>query len=58
MAKLTPGASQGGIQSSTSTEFAPTEFGVPTSGISEAPASERPTGGPGPGVGNSRPGIH
>ena len=58
MAKLTPGASQGGIQPSTSTEFDPTEFGTPTTGFTEAPASERPQGGPGAGIGNSRKGIH
>lgn len=57
MAKLTPGASQGGVQSSTSTEFDPKESGTPTSGINEAPASERPTGAAGPGIGNSRAGI-
>lgn len=57
MAKLTPGASQGGIQSSTSTEFDAIESGTPTTGFSEAPASERPQGGAGPGVGNSRRGI-
>lgn len=58
MAKLTPGASQGGVQSSTSTGFDPIESGVPTAGINEAPASERPAGGPGPGVSNTRRGIH
>lgn len=57
MAKLTPGASQGGVQSSSSTEFSPVEAGTPTSGINEAPASERPAGAAGPGIGNSRPGI-
>lgn len=57
MAKLTPGASQGGVQTRPSTEFAPTEFGVPTSGISEAPASDLAETGPGVGIGNSRPGI-
>ena len=49
---------QGGIQSSTSTEFSPKESGTPTTGFTEAPASERPTGGPGPGIGNTRRGIH
>jgi hypothetical protein len=49
---------QGGIQSSTSTQFAPIESGEPTTGFVQAPASERPTGGPGPGIGNSRRGIH
>lgn len=57
MAKLTPGASQGGVQTRPSTEFEPMDSGVPVSGINEAPASERPTGGPGAGIGNSRPGI-
>lgn len=58
MANLTPGASQGGIQPSTATEFDAQESGVPTTGFNEAPASERPAGGAGPGVGNSRRGIH
>lgn len=57
MAKLTPGASQGGVQPSTSTEFDPLEEGKPVTGFTEAPASERPAGGPGAGIGNSRPGI-
>lgn len=58
MAKLTPGASQGGVQPSTSTEFDPVEGAKPTTGFTEAPASERPAGGPGQGIGNSRRGIH
>lgn len=58
MAKLTPGASQGGVQPSTSTEFDATEAGKPVTGFTEAPASERPAGSPGAGIGNSRPGIH
>lgn len=57
MAKLTPGASQGGVQPSTSTEFDPLEEGKPVTGFTEAPASERPTGGPGAGIGNTRQGI-
>lgn len=48
---------QGGIQSSQSTVAEPIEAGISKSGIAEAPASERPIGGPGPGVGNSRRGI-
>ncbi len=58
MAKLTPGASQGGVQPSSSTEFDAMEAGKPVTGFTEAPASERPEGGPGPGVGNTRKGIH
>jgi hypothetical protein len=49
---------QGGIQSSTSTIADPVEAGISPSGIAEAPTAERPIGGPGPGVGNSRRGIH
>ena len=56
--KLTPGAKQPGVQTRPSTEFDPIESGTPTSGISEVPASERPAGGPGAGIGNSRRGIH
>lgn len=58
MANLTPGASQGGIQSSSSTEFDATEAGTPTTGFTEAPKAECKSGEPGPGVGNSRKGIH
>jgi hypothetical protein len=57
MAKLTPGASQGGVQPSTSTEFDPVEGGKPVTGFTEAPASDRPKGGPGQGIGCSSPGI-
>lgn len=57
MAKLTPGASQGGIQPSTSTEFDAMEAGTPVTGFVEAPASERPEGGAGPAVWNTRKGI-
>lgn len=39
------------------TEKSPIEPTVPVSGINEAPESERPKGGPGPGIGCSRPGI-
>lgn len=49
---------QGGIQSSTSTEFDPIESGVPKSGISEAPKGALGETGPGPGIGNTRQGIH
>ena len=58
MAKLTPGASQGGVQPSTSTEFDPMEGPKPTTGFIEAPASDRPAGGPGQGIGGTRRGIH
>lgn len=58
MAKLTPGASQGGVQPSNDTQFSPIESSTPTTGFSEAPASERPAGAAGPGVGNTRRGIH
>ena len=56
--KLTPGASQGGIQSSTSTGRDPKESGTPKAGISEAPSSELADFGPGKGIGNTRRGIH
>ena len=43
---------QGGIQSSPSTQFAPHESGTPVSCCTDnVPPSERPVGGPGPGVG-------
>lgn len=58
MAKLTPGASQGGVQPSTSTEFDPAEGPKPTTGFIEAPTTDSPKGGPGQGIGNSRRGIH
>lgn len=57
MSNLTPGASQGGIQSSGSTEFKPDESGTPKTGFTEAPASETCFGEPGPGIGNTRAGI-
>lgn len=49
---------QGGIQSSTSTQFDPIESGVPKSGISESPKGQLGETGPGPGIGNTRQGIH
>jgi hypothetical protein len=49
---------QGGIQSSSSTEFDPIESGTPKTGFSEAPKGEVAEFGAGPGVGNSRRGIH
>lgn len=57
MGKLTPGASQGGVQPSTSTEFDTIEGGTPVTGFNEAPKGEVVAGGPGAGIGNSRPGI-
>ena len=48
---------QGGIESGTAVEFDPIESGVPKSGISEAPKTDVADFGPGPGIGNSRPGI-
>lgn len=50
--------SQGGIESSGSTEATPIEAGVPTTGYDDAPKAECKPGAPGPGVGNSRRGIH
>lgn len=58
MAKLTPGASQGGVQSGNDTLADPIEGPKPTTGFTEAPASERPAGGPGQGIGSTRRGIH
>lgn len=58
MAKLSPGASQGGVQPSTSTEFAPAEGPKPTTGFDEAPTVALAEFGPGQGIGNSRQGIH
>lgn len=49
---------QGGIQSSQSTVADPIEAGISPTGFAEAPASERPAGAAGPGIGNSRRGIH
>ncbi len=48
---------QGGIQSSQSTVAEPIEAGVSPTGFAEAPKSERPQGGAGPGIGNSRRAI-
>lgn len=49
---------QGGIQSSGSTVADPVEGGTPVTGFAEAPKADCPKGGPGPGIGNSRRGIH
>lgn len=57
MGSLTPGASQGGVQPSSSTEFKPIESGMPKSGCDEAPKAEVHYGEPGPGIGNTRGGI-
>lgn len=48
---------QGGTQKAADTEFDKQEFGTPTTGFTAAPKSEDRRGAPGPGVGNSRPGI-
>lgn len=58
MAKLTPGASQGGVQPSSATEFDPAEGPKPTTGFVEAPTVDSPKGGPGPGIGGKGRGIH
>lgn len=52
------GHDQGGIQSSTSTEFDPIESGTPKTGFSEAPKTKLAEFGPGAGIGNTRGGIH
>lgn len=52
------GSGQGGVQSSTSTEFDPIKEGTPTTGFAEAPKAEVKTGEAGPGIGNTRKGIH
>ena len=49
---------QGGIQSSTSTVFDEIESGEPVTGFVQSGPSELAAKGPGPGVGNSRRGIH
>lgn len=49
---------QGGIQSSSSTEFDKQEGGTPTTGFAEAPKSKTGDHGPGPGIGSTRRGIH
>lgn len=48
----------GGIESSNSTIAAPIEGDLPKSGIAESPKGELAEFGPGPGVGNTRGGIH
>lgn len=58
MGSIAPGASQGGVQSSGSTEFDPIEAGTPKTGFTESPKAEVKMGEPGPGIGNSRRGIH
>ena len=49
---------QGGIQSSESTIFDEHESGEPVTGFVQSGPSELAAKGPGPGVGNSRRGIH
>ncbi len=49
---------QGGVQPSTSTEFDAIEAGTPKTGFTEAPKAETCMGEPGPGIGNTRQGIH
>lgn len=56
--KLTPGATQPGVQTRPSTEFDPVQAGTPTTGFDEAPTVPLAEFGPGAGIGNSRPGIH
>lgn len=48
---------QGGVQTRPSTEASPIEAGLPKTGFDEAPKAEAYYGEPGPGVGNTRPGI-
>lgn len=52
------GKNQGGVQSSTSTEFDPIESGTPKTGFQEAPASACGEKGPGPGVPGNTKKIH
>lgn len=52
------GKDQGGIQPSTATGRSPKESGSPKTGFTESPKGEVKQGGTGPGVGNSRRGIH
>lgn len=52
------GSGQGGIQSSSSTEFDVVEAGTPKTGFTEAPAGECCKPQAGPGIGNTRKGIH
>lgn len=49
---------QGGIQSSNSTIKDPIEAGVSKSGIDEAPKAALGETSAGPGIGNTRKGIH
>ena len=49
--------SQGGVQPSTATGRDPKTSDTPKTGFTEAPKGELAGKGPGPGVGNSRPGI-
>ena len=49
---------QGGIQSSDSTQASPGEAGTPTTGFIEAPKAQLGDTAAGPGIGNSRKGIH
>lgn len=56
--KLTPGASQPGVQTRPSTEFDPQEGVKPTTGFDDAPEVPLAEFGPGQGIGNSRGGIH
>lgn len=56
--KLTPGASQGSVQSSNDTQFAPVEAGKPVTGFDEAPATPLAEFGPGAGIGGTGRGIH
>lgn len=58
MAKLTPGASQGGVQPSNETLFDPVQAGTPVTGFDENPTVPLAETGPGQGIGNSRGGIH
>lgn len=55
--KLTPGASQPGVQTRPSTELGPTEGDTPTTGFEDAPRTPLAEFGPGQGIGNSRRGI-
>lgn len=52
------GKGQGGKQSIDSTKRSPKESGTPKTGFQESPKGESAPKGPGPGVGNSRRGIH
>ena len=52
------GHDQGGVQSSTSTEFDAIESGTPKSGVSEAPKTTLAEFGPGAGIGSTGRKIH